>query len=132
MKPGRRRVDGLATVFEMLHYRFVRSVTRVYPIMVLGLYVAAFLLAASMMFIFPPGTLLLFWLGLVGLVFVVLLAKLLRFLERFVASSVLATGRCPVCDGPAPRPMNAAIRWQCESCGFTFQRTDDPAPESGS
>jgi len=116
----------------MLHYRFVRSINRAYPIMVLGLYIAAFILAASMMFIFPPGTLLLFWLGLVGLVFVVLLAKLLGLLERFVARSLLATGRCPDCDGPAPRPLSAAIGWRCESCGFVFQTTGDTAPESGS
>ena len=80
-------------------YRVIRAVNRGYPLAVLWLYVAAFLLAVVLMFMHPLGTIVLVWIGLLGLVLALLVAKLLAVVQRMVARNILAAGACPGCGG---------------------------------
>ena len=45
-------------------YRVMRAIDRGYPLAVLWLYVGAFAVAMALMFVFPPGSLIMMGLGL--------------------------------------------------------------------
>jgi hypothetical protein len=104
----------------MSAYRLLHWITREYPIAVFWLYVAAFLLAFSMIFVFPPATIVLLWLGLVGLVFVTLIAKLLGLGDRWLARHILDGGGCPECGDRMQTRRDPAYPWACEACGTHF------------
>jgi len=108
----------------MRFYRIVRAVNRVYSLAVLWLYIAAFVVAVALMFMYPIGTIALVWAGLVGIVLVLVAGKLLALLQRAVARRALARGRCPNCtaalDGEAP--TDPELR-RCDACGSVFLPT---------
>lgn len=104
----------------MSAYRLVHWIAREYPIAVFWMYVAAFGLAFSMIFVFPPATIVLLWLGLTGLVFVVLIAKVLAFGDRWLARYILDGGGCPGCGERMQTRRDPACPWVCESCGAHF------------
>jgi len=80
-----------------LLYRFIRRVNRAFALAVLWTYIGAFVLAFSLMFVFPPGTLLLVFLGVFGLVAAVGGAQLLGGTEHFLARSLIRREWCPRC-----------------------------------
>ena len=104
----------------MFHYRVLRAINEVYPIAVLGCYVTAMFVALLLMFIFPPGTLLLFGFGLASLVVVVLLSRLLGMAVRGVARVNLRGGVCPGCGRRIETKRDESAPWACESCEVTF------------
>jgi len=104
----------------MLHYRVLRAISDVYPTAVLGCYVAAMIVALAMMFIFPPGTLLLLGFGLAGLVLVVLLYRLLTMVVRADARLILGGGACPCCGRRMQTQRDESRPWACEWCEVTF------------
>jgi len=116
-------------------YRVIRAVNRGYPLAVLWLYVAAFLLAVVLMFMHPLGTIVLVWIGLLGLVFALLVAKLLAVVQRIVARNILAAGACPGCGGHLSGADAEAKVRRCEACGSMFLVTGaeeaPPAPAAG-
>ncbi|MBT8486637.1 MAG: hypothetical protein HKO59_06795 [Phycisphaerales bacterium] len=104
----------------MVLHRFLRSVVRHYPVVVFGIYVVLLFSALAMMFIFPPGTILLLWIGLVGLVGVVIAAKVLGVVLALSARRLLNRGGCPRCGTRMDTMRDPAERWQCASCGAVF------------
>jgi ribosomal protein L37AE/L43A len=105
---------------HVMLYRILRAINHIYPVAVLWMYIGAFLLAMSLMFIFPPGTLILLWMGLVSLVGVVIVAKVLVGAQRAVARHVLSAGVCPYCGERSARVRDPAEEWRCEACGTSF------------
>jgi ribosomal protein L37AE/L43A len=105
----------------MLAYKITRTVNRAYPLVIFWLYVAAFLAALPLMFIFPPGTLMLLWMSLLGLIFFVALGKLLRVVQRSLARRALSDRTCPRCGERFSDPRDQSHDWRCESCGATFE-----------
>jgi hypothetical protein len=112
----------------MSAYRLVHWITCEYPIAVFWLYVAAFLLAFSMIFVFPPATIVLLWLGLVGLAFVTLTAKLLGLGDRWLARHILDGGGCPECGDRMQTRRDPACPWGCPSCGAQFSASGAQTP----
>lgn len=104
----------------MLRYRFFRAIARGYPFVVLALYIGAFFIALTLMFVFPPATLLLLGFGLAGLVGVALVGKTLAAVEHLVARRILAGGACPGCGHRMQTMRDAASRWRCEFCEVVF------------
>ena len=104
----------------MLCYRILRTIHRGYPLAVFWIYVALFFLAMSLMFVFPPGTLILLGLSLASLVAVILIAKLLGLLLHLTARVTLNAGVCPGCGHRSEHRRDTAAAWQCEHCGVVF------------
>ena len=75
----------------------ISAVNAVYGLAVAWVYIAAFVLALGMVFIFPPGTLLVFFIGLASLGLAVALGKLIDAITRGMARRSMASGRCPRC-----------------------------------
>lgn len=115
----------------MRFYRIIRAVNGVYSLAVLWLYIAAFIVAVLLMFMYPLGTIALVWAGLVGIVLVLLAGKLLAVLQRSVARKALARGRCPNCAATLDRevPADSDLR-RCEACGGLFLPTGAEETES--
>ena len=105
----------------MFHYRMMRSINGGYPLVVLGLYITAFILALCLMFIFPPGTLLLLGFGLAGLVGVLIVGRTLGAMEHFIARTILRGGACPSCGHRMQTSRDEADVWQCEACDAVFR-----------
>ena len=80
-------------------YRVVCSFNDVFGLVVFGLYILAFLLAFVMLFLFPPGALLLVLIGISGFVGVWAVMLLGRALERLLARGPIRSGGCPNCGG---------------------------------
>lgn len=104
----------------MLHYRVLRAVNSGFPFAILAIYVAAFILAMGLMFVFPPGTLLLLGLGLAGLAGVLVVGKTLGGLEHLAARLILRGGACPSCGQRMQTSRNESMPWQCEGCTKVF------------
>lgn len=98
----------------MLH-----AVNEWYGLTVFWLFVAAFIAALAMIFIFPFASLLLVFLGVFALLGAVLVAKLLGAAERGAARSALHRSACPRCGAPvvARNPAGTAA---CARCGEAF------------
>jgi hypothetical protein len=101
-------------------YGIVSAIHIGYPLAVFWCYVAAFFLALSLMFVFPPGTIILLWLALVGLVVVVIVHRLLGLARHTVARIILNAGSCPSCGQRADRVRDGAQPWTCLKCGHGF------------
>lgn len=108
-------------------YRIVHFINAWFAIAMLWVFIAALLLALSMMFILPPITILLLFLGLIGLGLAVVVARLLRFAQHALARYALAGGVCPRCAAggqqrftPQEAPSDPAAPWRCEACGSEF------------
>ncbi|MCP3903282.1 MAG: hypothetical protein GY715_06565 [Planctomycetes bacterium] len=107
----------------MLHYRIIRAFNHGYPLVMLGLYVGSLILAMGLMFVFPPGTLLLLGLGLASLGIVILFARLLEMLEHLLARLILRSGTCPNCGRRMQTIHDEERPWTCESCERVFSAT---------
>src|SRR4030095_9304240 len=95
IRPNVRSIDGPgAAVFVEFHvlYRVLRWITTWYPLAVLWLCIAAMIVAFSLMFVFPPGTLLLLFLGLAGLGAAVIGFRVLQGMQRRLARRCMAHG----------------------------------------
>ena len=105
-------------------YRFVSAVNAVYGLAVAWVYIAAFLAALGMVFIFPPGTLLVFFIGLASLGLAVAMGYVIDALTRWMARRALARSRCPRCGDSLQAPrFNAADDFQtcvCSLCSSNF------------
>jgi len=111
-------------------YRILRWITTWYPLAVLWLCILAMILAFSLMFVFPPGTLLLLFLGLAGLGTAVIGFRALQAMQRGVARRSMAHGVCPSCKARQAWPANGEP-WRCSTCGTTLLASgaEDPAQE---
>jgi hypothetical protein len=66
----------------LLHtFRFFRAVDRSYALAVLWLYVGLFLFTFALIFVFPPGALVMVFVGLAGLLLAVILGRVLRLIH---------------------------------------------------
>ena len=83
----------------------------------LVLFIAAFVLAFALMFVYPLGSLILVFLGLGGLWGSAILRKLASIGQLRVARSLLKKGLCPNCG--IPRSDN--IEHACEKCEARFE-----------
>jgi len=127
--------------FSQSIYRIVRSVNRAYAFAVLWCYIAAFVVAFALMFVFPPGTLLLVFLGVFGLVAAVGGAQILGGIEHLLARRLIRQERCPACGmhrtfepitrgrsteaSGADRERHApetSGRLGCNACGAAYER----------
>ncbi|MHC5114806.1 MAG: hypothetical protein ACYTGP_10315 [Planctomycetota bacterium] len=104
----------------MLHYRLIRAFNHGYPMVMMGLYIGAMFLALALMFIFPPGTLLLLGLGLASLGIVVLVARVMEIVEHASARWILRSGACPTCGRRMQTIRDETRPWTCEWCEHTF------------
>jgi ribosomal protein L37AE/L43A len=105
----------------MLAYKIIRAANRAYPFVVFWIYVVAFLTALPLMFIFPPGTLVLLWMALLSLVFFVALGKILRVVQHGMANRALSNRTCPGCGERFSDPSDRSHAWRCDSCGAVFE-----------
>jgi ribosomal protein L37AE/L43A len=127
-------IDGperARSVESKVLYRILRWITTWYPLGVLWLCIAAMIVAFSLMFVFPPGTLLLLFIGLAGLGAAVIGFRALQALQRGLARRAIAHGVCPSCKTRQPWPTEGET-WRCESCGTSLLVTgaEAPAPEN--
>lgn len=109
-------------------YRLLRAANRWFALTMFWLYVAMFGLAFSLIFIFPPGTILLLFTGIFGLVVVVIAGQVLRLCTEFCTRRVLSGGTCPACQAAhaivvSTRTGEEGVEQtvtRCERCGATF------------
>jgi hypothetical protein len=129
----------------MLH-TIVRWIRRVYPGVVFGGYLIAFLLAFTMVFMLPIGALGMVFLAVMALIPVVALLALVKAVERPLALRKLRRGDCPACDvgsittshdSGSDRVGVQNAHYACGACGSRFsdrgediQDDDDDAPAS--
>jgi hypothetical protein len=104
----------------MLLYRILRGFNDVWALGVMWLLIFAFVIAAALMFIFPPGTLMFFWLGLIILAVSWVVSKTMRALQRHLARTRAAEGRCPICDATLIEPQDEAHLGACPEHGVNF------------
>jgi hypothetical protein len=100
-------------------FRILHAINDGYPLAVFWLYVGLFFLAFSLIFVFPPGALLLVFASLAGLGVAVVVGGILRGAERVLARSILRRGSCPHCtetDIGSP----GVEAWECGNCGAAF------------
>jgi hypothetical protein len=109
-------------------YAIVSAVSAGYPIAVLWCYVAAFVLAMALMFVFPPGTIVLLWVGLMSLAAVVIVHHLLALMRNVVARFLLSRGSCPSCGHGMGIARDVSVPWTCEGCGTVFLPSGAEAP----
>jgi hypothetical protein len=106
----------------MVLYRVLHALDAGFPVAVLFIYIAAFLMAFAFMFMFPQVTLLLLFMGLGGMVLAVLIKQSLGLMLRLAARQALARNLCPRC-----RRLNEdrlqRDPWQCPHCGAAFACT---------
>ena len=106
-------------------YRLLAKFNDDFGLFVFFLYLAAFLLAFLMVFIFPPGALALMLLGLVGFVVVWLIVVVMRTFERLLALKALAKDRCPCCAHHEGMTVTPSSEWDsvvlCGGCGQHFE-----------
>ncbi|MDG2031941.1 MAG: hypothetical protein P8J45_13150 [Phycisphaerales bacterium] len=110
-------------------YRYLCRFNDLFGLLVFGVYLAAFMLAFVMVFLFPPGALLLVMLGLAGFVLVWVVMMITRGLERSMARTRIQKGLCPTCEGdlvtsPAPEPTSLGdpeTILTCARCSMNFE-----------
>ena len=106
-------------------YRLLAKFNDDFGLFVFFLYLAAFLLAFVMVFIFPPGALALMLLGLVGFVGVWLIVVVMRSFERLLALKALGEDRCPCCSHDQGMTITPSSEWDsvvhCGGCGQHFE-----------
>lgn len=102
-------------------YRILRFVNEWYAVVVLWVFIGAFALALSFMFVFPQVTLGLFFVGLLTLGVAVVASGILQSILRLLARRTLSAGRCPRCGSRGLEPIShgqAAV--QCPNCQAMF------------
>lgn len=93
-------------------------------LLVFVVYLIAFALAFVLVFIFPPGALVLVFLGLVGFVGIWAILLVTRASERSLARKHIRGGSCPVCGGSTamvPGPGDPEQLHHCEKCSQDFE-----------
>jgi len=111
-------------------YRILRWTTAWYPLGVLWLCILAMIVAFSLMFVFPPGTLLLLFVSLAAVGVSVLGFRLLQSLQRALARRLVARGVCPSC-GSVQERSDGEHAWQCAACSCEIQISGaETSPES--
>lgn len=126
-------------------YHAVRAVHRGYALTLFWLYIGLFGVAFLCIFVFPPATLALLFVGIFGLVVAYMGGVLLGVTENSLARSALRRSRCPSCGGAmgepaaasavafAGAPGVAATDRTCSVCGARFESSGseiDPEPSS--
>ena len=104
----------------MLRYRIIRSAHEGFVVGLFWIYVVLFAVAMCMIFIFPPGAIVLFFGCLVSLPLAVLGALLLRTMRAGLASTILRSGRCPCCGERMQSARQDSEAWRCAYCGACF------------
>ena len=110
-------------------YRLVRFMNEWYALSVLWAYLALFLLAFALIFVFPLGPILLLFLGLAGMGVVVVTGRLLRGTQHKLARHALAHGRCPRCESAASSQIGLNQSWTCPQCGTRFGAHGDESTD---
>lgn len=112
----------------------LRATRRVYPGVVFGCYLLAFVAAFAMVFMLPIGALGLVFISLMALIPVVFGWGILCALERFFAVRKLRSGLCPICAsrsvvGGEQAPSG---EYSCLDCGgrFSSKGEDIDLPEA--
>jgi len=103
-----------------LWYRIFRRLHEGFQVSALMLYVIAFAAAFTCLFVFPPVTILLFWLGLFSLPLAFFLSRGLGRARHAVAAAVLRRGHCPLCGERVELARAESRRWSCVGCGAIF------------
>src|SRR5262245_29439956 len=118
-------------------YRILHAIHQWYAITVFWIVLAVFLMSFPMIFFFPPGPILLVFLGLGFLRLAVAVGKALRSALHLTARHAMARGVCPRCRhahpasapalahgpgrAPAPAPGSEQNTWRCGACGAAFE-----------
>jgi hypothetical protein len=97
-------------------YRILRAINEAYALTVLWLYITVFIVAFSLMFVFPPGTLLLLFVSVFGLGLLVVLGKVLGWIQFSIARHAVQRGICPRCEGPRDDDLEEGVCWRCARC----------------
>jgi len=101
-------------------YRVAHAVNASYAFTIAWLYIAAFLLAFSLLFIFPQVTLLLLFLGLASLGLTITFGWAIDAATRHVARRAIGAGRCPRCGRASASGAEATETWTCSHCQSQF------------
>jgi hypothetical protein len=117
----------------MVH-SIVRWIRKVYPGVVFGAYLLAFLLAFTMVFMLPIGALGLVFIALMALIPVVAILGVVKAVERPLAIRKLRRGVCPACDVAAIVARDASVvrgeaGYACGSCGALFNSRGEDVDE---
>jgi len=104
-----------------LLYRIVQSINANYGLIVAWGYIAIFLMALSLLFIFPQLTLLLFFLALASLSLTITLGWVIDAMARGLARRGLAAGRCPRCATALEKPLQPGEGYLCPECHSEFR-----------
>jgi len=118
-----RREPG-AYPFCMLH-TIVRWIRLVYPGVVFGGYLIAFIFAFTMVFMLPIGALGMVFLAVMALIPVVAILAVVKAVERPLAIRKLRRGTCPACDAAAILVTDSCEGsggqgYACSACGALF------------
>lgn len=114
----------------MLRYRIIRGAHEGFVVGLFWIYVVLFAIAMCMVFIFPPGAIMLFFGCLVSLPLAVLGALILRTLRAGLATTILRSGRCPSCSEPMRSIRKGSEEWRCEFCAACFHSGGREEPVS--
>ena len=103
-----------------MFYRILRFVNEWFAIVVLWLFIGAFLLALSFVFLFPQVTLALFFLGLAALGVAVVASGFLRWMQRRLARRTMSAGVCPRCRASLRETAEPGFMVQCTGCATLY------------
>lgn len=109
-------------------YQALHKANERYQLTVACVLLAALLVAMAMLVVHPTVTLLLFWLGLIGLGLFSISEKLIGCVLRNSAKRALARYVCPCGGAGVHRDPSEVEHWCCDRCGAAFMssgRRDD-------
>ena len=99
-------------------YHILRRFNESFSYLLLALFVASFFFAFVLMFVYPLGSLILLFLGLGGLWGSAIIRFLARFIERYLARTMMKDGVCPNCaESWGDNPDDS-----CPSCNASFTK----------
>ena len=102
-------------------YRVLRVINEWYALTVFWIFVAVFLMAFSLVFVFPLAPILLVFAGLGGLGVAVIGGKTLKGFQHMLARYAVNRGVCPACRMRATgSPGNSS--WECSACHCRFDQ----------
>lgn len=78
-------------------FRMLYALNRWYALAVLWIYIALFVLAFALMFIFPPASLAMVFLGVIGLGVAGLAFKAMHAAQSALVRRMISRGQCPLC-----------------------------------
>lgn len=106
-------------------YRLLCSFNDGFGLVVFFGYLAAFVLAFLLVFLFPPGALALVLLGLVGLVLVWIFFGVSKAIEASLGRRSIDEGTCPECGEELLPPVESSdpVYVCCSECGQAYELT---------